>query len=389
MTETFSNSLINNSIYHLLNFEKYSSFPAAIREAAVNNNFQVVLFSGDFNTVLTVETRHTVSIEDVVRMGIEQDIDKQAKNTHLDVKGLSTYWRPIHIGGVKYYLMLVDNDVHYTQDEIVKLAEIIELAMGMWNYTPERNITAEFIRTLRRGNRSLAYALMQELDITDAMCKGIFYVPGVQKEEGLKRLASFEKEYSIRTIKVTEGNEISGIVLDSPDAKQYGEAEWKQLALRMAEAGADKTFHVSGLEGVEGMCNAFQVINETEAFIQLIFPHKRSFSKYELALASNCVNICMKGGPVKRNYLDLIKPFKNTKDTKSRQLMETVETFILDAGLSTAKTARLLGIHANTVQYRLKRIKEILGVDISGNTIVPGLMVALAVSRIEKEVRSF
>lgn len=69
--------------------------------------------------------------------------------------------------------------------------------------------------------------------------------------------------------------------------------------------------------------------------------------------------------------------------------METVETFILDAGLSTAKTARLLGIHANTVQYRLKRIKEILGVDISGNTIVPGLMVALAVSRIEKEVRSF
>ena len=27
MAETFSNSLITNSIYHLLNFEKYSSFP--------------------------------------------------------------------------------------------------------------------------------------------------------------------------------------------------------------------------------------------------------------------------------------------------------------------------------------------------------------------------
>ncbi|HRV33832.1 MAG TPA: PucR family transcriptional regulator, partial [Anaerovoracaceae bacterium] len=94
MTETFSNSLINNSIYHLLNFEKYSSFPVAIREAAINNNFQVVLFSGDFNTVFSVETRHTVSIEDVVRMGIEQDIDKNTKNTRLDFKGLSTYWGP-------------------------------------------------------------------------------------------------------------------------------------------------------------------------------------------------------------------------------------------------------------------------------------------------------
>ncbi|MDD2295567.1 MAG: helix-turn-helix domain-containing protein [Eubacteriales bacterium] len=69
--------------------------------------------------------------------------------------------------------------------------------------------------------------------------------------------------------------------------------------------------------------------------------------------------------------------------------METLETFVLDAGLSTAKTARLMDIHANTVQYRLKRIKEILGVDITGNTIVPGLMMALAVARIEKEVRSF
>ncbi|MDD2295076.1 MAG: PucR family transcriptional regulator, partial [Eubacteriales bacterium] len=161
MTETFSNSLINNSIYHLLNFEKYGSFPVAIREAAINNNFQVVLFSGDFNTVFSVETRHTVSIEDVVRMGIEQDIDKNTKNTRLDFKGLSTYWGPVTLSGVKYYLMLVDNDVNYTQDEIVKLAEIIELAMGMWNYTPERDIIAEFIRALRRGNRSLAYALMQ------------------------------------------------------------------------------------------------------------------------------------------------------------------------------------------------------------------------------------
>ncbi|MDD3289299.1 MAG: helix-turn-helix domain-containing protein [Eubacteriales bacterium] len=389
MIETFSNSLINNSIYHLLNFEKYGSFPVAIREAAINNNFQVVLFSGDFNTVFSVETRHTVSIEDVVRMGIEQDIDKNTKNTRLDFKGLSTYWGPVTLSGVKYYLMLVDNDVNYTQDEIVKLAEIIELAMGMWNYTPERDIIAEFIRALRRGNRSLAYALMQELDLTGDMCKGVFFVPGVQKEEGLKKLAAFEKEFDIRTIKVTEGDEISGILLDSPGAKEYGEPEWKGLARQMFEAGADKTFHVSGLEGVEGMCNAFQIINETEAFIQLIFPHKHSFSKYELALASNCVNICIKGGSVKRNYLELIKPFKNPKDTKGKQLMETLETFVLDAGLSTAKTARLMDIHANTVQYRLKRIKEILGVDITGNTIVPGLMMALAVARIEKEVRSF
>ena len=45
--------------------------------------------------------------------------------------------------------------------------------------------------------------------------------------------------------------------------------------------------------------------------------------------------------------------------------------------------------NANTVQYRFKRIKDVLGVDITANTVVPGLMMALAVYRIENEVKSF
>lgn len=386
MTETFSNSLINNSIYHLLNFEKYGSFAMAIREAAIHNDFQVVLFSDDFNTVFSVETRHTVSIEDVVRSGIEQEVGKRNR-TQLTVKGLSTYWGPITIGGTKYYLMLVDNDSNYTQDEIVKLAEIIELAMGMWNYTPERDLTAEFIRALRRGNRGLSYALMQELGLSGDAFESIFYIPGVPREEGLKRFVAFEKEHRLRTLKVAEDRDIAGIVLRTQQTEAYGEPEWKQLAHRMADAGADKTFFVSDIEDIEGMCNAFQIINGTEAFIQLIFPHRHAFSKYELALAHNCVDICLKGESVKRNYLDLLKPFSDTKDVKVKSLMETLEAFVLDAGLSTAKTARILGIHANTVQYRLKRIRELLNVDVTGHTVVPGLTMALAVGRIEKEVR--
>ena len=37
----FKNSLINNTIFHLLNFEKHANFQQALREAAINNDFQV------------------------------------------------------------------------------------------------------------------------------------------------------------------------------------------------------------------------------------------------------------------------------------------------------------------------------------------------------------
>lgn len=388
----FTNQLLISSIYHLLNFEKYPNFQVAAREAAIANNFQIVLFSLDYNPVFSVETRHTLAIEDVVRHGIESDIQNKEQNTKLKYKGVTTYWGAVNLRGQKYYMMLVDNDDNYQQDEIVKLAEILELAMGMWNYSPERDLTAEWIRALRRGNMQLAGNILKELGIKEDNLYGVYFVPNVKnKDEAIKVMASFEEQYGGRVLRVLETSEIAGVLLKSAFANNFGEPEWKALAKEMSDkSGAPKTFHVVGTRSIDELCSAFKLINETEAFVQLIFPQKHSFSKYEMALANNCVNICITGGSVKSFYLDLIEPLKReANDNKSKQLIETLECFMLDSGMNAAKTAKLMKVHANTVQYRIKRIRDILGVDITGNTIVPGLMTALAVSRIEKEVKSF
>ncbi|MBR5755996.1 MAG: helix-turn-helix domain-containing protein [Firmicutes bacterium] len=388
----FTNQLLISSIYHLLNFEKYPSFPVAAREAAIANNFQIVIFSQDYNPVFSVETRHILSIEDMVRKGIEADVKSGGKNTKLSYKGVTSYWGSLTLGEKSYYMMLVDNDDNYQQDDIYKLAEILELAMGMWNYTPERDLTAEWIRALRRGNTQLASTLMEELGIKESQLYGVYFVPAIEdKEAALKAMAAAEEKYGGHVHKVIETREVAGVLLNDAFSMSFGEPEWKSLAREMAEqAGAPKTFHVTGCRSVEDLSSAFKLINETEAFVQLIFPQKHSFSKYEMALANNCVSICMNGGSVKSFYLDLIEPLRlETKDAKSKQLIETLECFMLDSGMNAAKTAKLMKVHANTVQYRIKRIREILRVDITGNTIVPGLMTALAVSRIEKEVKSF
>ena len=392
MSETFSNNLINGTIYHLLNFEKYPSFQQAAKQAAINNNFQIVLFSSDFNVVFSVETRHTVSIEDAVRTRLDNaDFDKERKGSRLDVRGLETYWGPIDLAGTRYYLMLADNDKFYTQDEMTKLAEIIELAMGMWNYVPDRDPAAELIRALRRGNRGLAHTLMDELSIKETDFSGVFVIAGARKDEAMQRITAFEADHGLKVIKIADTDEIVGVVISAPGIKVPDHAAWRKLACSLTEYGAKKTFNVMTSSGVEGICGAFQLINKTEAFVQFIFPYRRSFTKFELALAANCVSICMNenDGSIKRNYLDLIRPFSEGSDNKSRQLMETLEVFVLDAGLSSSRAAKLMNVHVNTVQYRLKRIREILGADITANTIVPGLMMALAVQRIEKEAGPF
>ena len=43
----------------------------------------------------------------------------------------------------------------------------------------------------------------------------------------------------------------------------------------------------------------------------------------------------------------------------------------------------MMKLHTNTIQYRLKRINEMLGAEISGNRVIPGLTIALALRRLE------
>ena len=93
--DNFRNSLISNTVFHLLNFEKHSNFQSAVREAAINNDFQLIILSEDFNPVLTVETRHKATIADAIRLGRERNVEGDSKvYTMIDVNGVLTYWGP-------------------------------------------------------------------------------------------------------------------------------------------------------------------------------------------------------------------------------------------------------------------------------------------------------
>ncbi len=386
--DNFGNRLISNTIYHLLNFEKHSNFQSAAREAAINNNFQMVILSEDFNPIFSVETRHRTTIAEAIRAGIERDVDKSAVYTRIDINGALTYWGPVTINGEKHYMFIVDNEDSYSPGEITKLAEILEIAMGMWKYSPVKDAKAEFIKALRRGNKSLAYCLKDEAMTEGDEILSVFCVSGIERDDCLKKITAFEKRTGYEVLKIHEGDEIYGMILRGNSEKPEETAECcTELYQGLHLDDSVVIFHVTGADGIEGASDAYQLINEAWPFIRYIFPHQHIFSKYELALASNCINISIRSDSVKKNYMDLIAPFKTAKEGKGRQLLETLEIFVLDAGMNTSRTAKMMNIHTNTVQYRLKRIREILQADMMGTTIIPGLTVALAVERIEKVTR--
>lgn len=392
---SFENSLINNTIYHLLNFEKHRDFADAIREAAVSNDFQAVLISKDFNPILVVETRHRKTVTEAVRMlQRRNDLQDGSRYSLLDIDGLMAYWGTVDIAGEKYFLLLVDNEDKYSAVEITKLAEIIELAIGMWKYTPERDVKAELIKALMRGNKSLAYSLKDDMDISTPGMVSVFYGQGIDNCEAKSIIDDFEKKNGSEVLTIHENGETYGIVIwpQGPSAQHEQEISGKLACVSLYDdlKGIDKLvriFHVTGINGIEGAADGFRLVSETWNFVESVFPYKRVFSKYEMVLVSNCINIQVQGGYIKKNFVELLEPFsKEMGENKARQLLDTLETFVLDAGMNSGKTSQFMGIHTNTVQYRLKRINEVLGAEITGNRIVPGLTIALALKRLERVV---
>jgi len=258
----------------------------------------------------------------------------------------------------------------------------------MWKYTPERDAKAEFIKALMRNNKSLAYSLKDEAGISPNDIISVFFARGIDKAAGVQIINAFEAESNLTLIRLNEADETFGIILSSEKNNEEAQASAKancvKLFNNLKESKNVRIFHVTGVDGIEGAGDAFRLISESWSFVQNVFPYKRVFTKYELTLVSNCINIQLQGGYVKKNYLELLDIFDGS--AKGKQLLETLETFVLDAGMNSSKTSEFMGIHTNTVQYRLKKINEMLGVEITGNRVVPGLTIALALKRLERVI---
>ena len=389
--ENYSDNILNNTMFHLLNFEKHSSFPDALREAALQNNYQVVLMTEEFNTILTVETRHIVRIEDAVHAARKLDAFTMTGFTRVDIEGVVTYWGFINIKDSRYILVIVDNEDEYSAAEMTKLARSIELAIGMWKYTPDRDSRAEFIKSAVRGDISFCHTLLDESGLRGMQFTSAFYIRNAGDESAafLEVISEYRKKANFGLLTTAESGEIYGIIYT--DGGQERGIEVKNTCLEMFDRlksvrKDERIFHVTGLERLESCVDGFKMINKTARYMEKVFPFKRVFSKYEISMVSDCVYMQSGSQMQRKMYLDLLEPFeREVSQNKGRMLIETLSTFVLDAGMNSGRTAEFMDIHNNTVQYRLKKANEILGAEMTANRVIPGLTLALALKRLEEE----
>ncbi len=299
-------------------------------------------------------------------------------------------WMSLFFGGLLEASVEGDGDGDFCtglESNSSRLSRLIYFACMETSPRAEKDSGQELLRAFRQGNRSLIGRWKEVSGIKTEEILGVFYARGLEKNEPIQQILAFEEGEKMQIIRLVEAGETYGMVVSKEALPYEGLSVQRNKCIdlfnRLKEEKSTRIFHVTGVEGEVGAIEGFRLIAETRAFVQVVFPYKRVFTKYELALVSNCINIRLQGSHVKRNYLELLEPFMASGEGKGRQLLETLETFVLDAGMNSSKTSEFMGIHTNTVQYRLKKINEALGVEITGNRVIPGLTIALALRRLD------
>jgi DNA-binding PucR family transcriptional regulator len=104
----------------------------------------------------------------------------------------------------------------------------------------------------------------------------------------------------------------------------------------------------------------YQLINSLKEELSTLFIGKKHFTISEVRQVQQAIE-CVRSGEVKVDeVLRNIQPIiENTEQ------MHTLCTFLLDADADYQKCGEYLFIHKNTVKYRIKRINELLGCDVT------------------------
>lgn len=126
--------------------------------------------------------------------------------------------------------------------------------------------------------------------------------------------------------------------------------------------------------------NAYTLLQTCLDTCHRIYPYKRIIYLHELQFAEQCMSILEQGEALTENYLVPLKPLQSQED--SNELIDTLSAFLLDAQCNMQQTGERLFLHKNTVKYRINKIKQRIGYDISKMPGAYKLYLAVALYRL-------
>ncbi|MEK5477327.1 PucR family transcriptional regulator ligand-binding domain-containing protein [Paenibacillus sp. FSL R5-0407] len=268
--------------------------------------------------------------------------------------------------GEALYLFVIKENAKLPVKTIDKIGEVVQVAVNLWgdkhNEVSEYALVKAILNDESEKMRRLAHLL--HIDVAAVQMMWLVYFEDLSEEKDIREdLAEHLSKYYQTAVIQT---------IDYCIVVLLGNGSYKSNEIEIAEEYMETTSFLSSISemvyaprmrNTTDVRRMYQLVNQVRKQIHLIYHERKWFTAAEIRSMKRAVDLSVQGEEVVEEWMSVIAPV--LEDPES---VRTLMTFLLDAKGSFDECSQLLFVHKNTVKYRVKKISELLGYDITKNS---------------------
>ncbi len=267
-----------------------------------------------------------------------------------------------------FSLYAADDFDRLTLDDMYRVIELLQIFSKLWDLDSDNILENALVPAIVEGDEEKMYNISDRLGIDiDAINTAIIIRPVFDQADAREQLQTMRS--LIRSAKDCADAFGKQIIIDtygiyiicfivyasSIDAdNEYLET----MTAAMDQVTEDYTVaFFPNDDNARDVRRTYLLYSEYIPHVVEIFPHKKKLSYGDLMFAKRCFDMAAEKNEDYRICRNILKPLLGVDTTG--ELLHTLAVYYLDADCEVKKTAKLLFVHRNTIQYRLSKIQAI------------------------------
>ena len=355
--------------------EKVSLLPEHLRSVEITLKMlsdrlkvNIVLTTSQFDIMNQVmwPRNSTLDVVDVIAACAETYTQREAGKLTLEKRDVSCvveYKRVHQKNGEPLFLFLIKENTKLPAKTMEKVSEVVQVAINLWgdkhDEVSEYALMKAIINDESEKMRRLANLLY--IDVSAIQMMWLVYIHDVADEKSIReeleeQLSTY---YQTRVIQCIDHCII--VLLGNCLYKHHEfDIAMEYSETTMYDAQLAEIVYAPKMKSTKTVRQMYQLVNQVGDKAQTIYPMRKLFTAAEVRSMKRAIDVSKQGEEIIEEYLVVIEPILHDVDS-----LQTLIAFLLDAKGSIERCAELLYIHKNTVKYRIKKISELLGTDIT------------------------
>lgn len=357
---------------HFVNdlLEKVSLLPEHLRSVEMT----IKLLADRLKTTIILTTSHFEIINQVMwprnsTLAVQSIIEdlKLAKEGYCQcstVEELSVYKQEIRQkeNGLMY-LFVITEKKELPIFELDQVIEVIQVALNLWGEKHGEVSEYALVKAIitDESEKMQRLAKILSVDVSAIHLVWLVHVNDLSKEKEIKAelLDQLAKFYQTCVIQMIDH---CFVVLLGNYLHKHSELEITKDYLEMTTyyASIKDIVFCPRMRQTSDVREMYQLVNDVEKLFPAIYTQRKIFSAAEIRSLKKAMSLTFKGEQKIAEHLAILEPIR-----KDKEALKTLCCFLLDSNGSFSKCSELLFIHKNTVKYRIKKINELLGYDVT------------------------